>query len=144
MSSAVHIVNKNKDILILAEGPTQGLVDTTLRAEVKYPINIRQPRKRFILSLHYNGSNSFLFVNATKIYHFKAKKSEIEDYTLCLGNISKDFTINDMKQTELKGSVKFFSVDFNPIDTNNILDIHRYLMKGKQYKIMFGIIKKCL
>ena len=35
-----------------------------------------------------------------------------------------------------------FSVDFNPIDTNNILDIHRYLMKEAQYKIIFGIIKK--
>ena len=67
-----------------------------------------------------------LFVNATKIYQFKAKYSEIEDYKLCLGNISKDFTINDMKlKTRSKGSVKFFSVDFNPIDNSNILDIHR-------------------
>ena len=47
-----------------------------------------------------------------------------------------------MKKTGLKGSVKFFSVDFNPIDTNNILDILRYAMKGIKYKIMFGVIKK--
>ena len=62
-----------------------------------------------ILLIRYNGRNSFLFVNATKIYHFKAKDSEIKDYTLCLGNISKDLTIINMKKkTGLKGGVKFF------------------------------------
>ena len=57
------------------------------------------------------------------MYQFKAKDSETKGNTLCLGNISKDFTINKMKKTGLKGSVKFFSVDFNPIDTNDILDL---------------------
>ena len=66
-----------------------------------------------------------------KIYQFKAKDSEIKNYVLCLGNISKDFTINNMKKTRLKGIVKFFSVDYSPIDTNDILDIHIYLIKGK-------------
>ena len=116
-------------ILILGEGPTQGLDDTTLTAEAKYPMNFTQPGKRFVLSLHYNGSNSFLFVNATKVYQFKAKNSEIKDYALCLGNVSKGFTINNMKKTGLKGLVKWFSVDFNSIDNNNILDIHKYLME---------------
>ena len=73
MSSFVHIDNKGKDILTLAEGPTQGLDDTTLTAEAIYPIKFAQPNKRFILSPHYNGSNSFLYINATKIYQFKAK-----------------------------------------------------------------------
>ena len=78
--------------------------------EAKYPINITQSRKRFVLSLHYNGSNSFLFVNATKIYQFKARNSEIKDYALCLGNISKDFTINNMKKkkTGSEGIANFF------------------------------------
>ena len=116
-------------ILILGEGPTQGLDDTTLTAEAKYPMNFTQPGKRLVLSLHYNGSNSFLFVSVTKVYQFKAKNSEIKDYALCLGNVSKGFTINNMKKTGLKGLVKWFSVDFNPIDNNNILDIHKYLMK---------------
>ena len=50
--------------------------------------------------------------------------------------VSKDFTINNMKKkTELKGVLKFFSVDFNPIDTNNITDIHKYLMKKTKYKV---------
>ena len=49
--------------------------------------------------MHYNGSNSFLFVNATKVYQFKAKHPEIKDYALCIGNVSKDFTVNNMKKT---------------------------------------------
>ena len=105
MSSSVHIDHKSKDILILGEGPTQGLNDTTLTAEAIYPINFPQSRKRFVLSLPYNESNSFLFVNATKIYQFKAKYSEIKDDALCLGNISKDFTISNMKNSGLKGIV---------------------------------------
>ena len=68
MSSSVHIDNKNKDILILGEGPTQRLDDTKLTAEDIYLITFTQPNKRFALSLHYNRSNSFLFLNATKIY----------------------------------------------------------------------------
>ena len=121
MSSSVHVDNKNKDILIFGGGLTQGLHDTT---EAKYPINFTQPNKRFLLSLQYNESNRFLFVNAAKIYQFKAKKPEIKDYALCLANISKYFTINNMKKTGLIGVVKFFSLNFIPIDTNDILDIH--------------------
>ena len=132
MSSSVHIDNKNKDILILGEGPTEGLDDTTLTAEAKHPINFIQPRKTFVLSLHYNGSNSFLSVNATKMYQLKAKDSEIKDYTVCLGNIFKGFTINNMKKSRIKRNCNFFSVDFNPIDTNDISDIHKYLMKKKK------------
>ena len=44
--------------------------------------------------------NSFLFVNATKVYQFKAKELEIKDDALCLGNISKDFTINNLKKQD--------------------------------------------
>ena len=107
-SPSVHIDNKNQDILILCEGTTQGLDDTTLKAEAKYPIRSTQSGRRLVLSLHYNGSNSFLFVNATKIYQFKAKDSEVIPYPLCLGNISKDFTNGNMKKTGLKGRVQLF------------------------------------
>ena len=61
-------------------------------------MSFTQTSKRFVLILRYNGTNSFLLINATKLYQFKAKNSEIKDYTLCLGNISKDFTINTKKQ----------------------------------------------
>ena len=67
INPSVHIDKRNKYILILSEGETQGLDDTTLTAEVKYYITFTQSRKRFLLSLHSNKNNSFLFVNATKI-----------------------------------------------------------------------------
>ena len=107
-SSSVHIDSKGKYILILGEGLRQGLDDTTLIAEAKYSITFTQPGKRFVLSLHYNGSNSFLFVNATKVDQFKAKKSERKDYALCLGNVSKGFAIDNMKKTGLIGVGKYF------------------------------------
>ena len=75
MSSCVHIDNKDKNILVLGEGPTQGLNDTTLIAEAKYHNNYTQSGKRFVLSLHYNKNNSLLLVNETKMYKIKAKDS---------------------------------------------------------------------
>ena len=136
----MHIDNKGKDIIILGEGSTQRVDDTTLTAEAKYPINFTQSGKRFELSLHYNGNNRFLFVEATKTYQFNAKDSEIKDYALCLGNFSKIFKLMIWKKTQLNnGVVIFFSVDFIPIDANNILDIHKYLMKRTKYKIIFGL-----
>ena len=73
MCPSMHIDNKNKDILIIGERATQILDDTILTPEEKHPINFTQSGKRFVLSLQYNGSNSFLFVNDTKIYQFKAR-----------------------------------------------------------------------
>ena len=88
MGSSVHIDNKKKDILILGIGPTQGLDDTTLTVETQYSINFSKSNRKFCLSLHCNGSNSFLFVNAIKIYQFKGNDSEIKKHPMCLGNIS--------------------------------------------------------
>ena len=130
VGSSVPLDYEKKGILILGEA-TQGLDDATLTAEAKCPINFTQPNKRFVLSLHYNGINSILFINATKIYQFKAEDFVIKDYALYLGHTLNDFTINNMKKARLKEIAKFFSVDFNFIDTNNILDIYRYLLKGK-------------
>ena len=87
MSSSTKIDNKKKDILILDKGPTQGL-EHTLSAEKMYSINFTENNKNFSLSLHYNGANSYSFVNGTEIYKFKAKDSEIVAAPLCLANIS--------------------------------------------------------
>ena len=133
-SSSVLIDQKGKYILVLGIGPTQGLDDTTLTAEAQYSINFSRSNRKFCLSLHYNGSNSFLFVNATKIYQFKAKDSEIKKYPLCLGNISGDFSANNMSKTGLNGYVYDFSVDYRAFDTSNIIDIHKYLMKKHDIK----------
>ena len=101
MSSFVHIDNKGKDILILGKGLTQELDEATLTAEAIYPIDFTQPNKRCVWNLQYNGSNSFFFVNATKIYQSKAKNSEIKDYSLSLGNTSKDLQFITWKKENL-------------------------------------------
>ena len=79
----------------------KGLEDM-LTAEKIYLINFALPRKKFYLSLHYNGANSYLFVNSTEIFKFKAKYSEIVATPLCLGNISKDWSVANMKKKKKK------------------------------------------
>ena len=78
-----HINNKGKYILILGQVSTQGLDDSTLSAEAQFSFNFSRSNRKFCLSLHYNGSNSFLFANTTKIYQFKAKDSE-KKYIPCV------------------------------------------------------------
>ena len=85
--------------------------------------------KNFCLSLHYNGVNSYLFVNDTEIIKFKAKDSEIGATPLCLGNISKDWSVDDIKKTGLNGYVNDFSVDYDANAVDDKLDIPSYLMK---------------
>ena len=84
--------------------------------------------------MHYNGSNSFSFVNATTIYQFKTKNSEMKKHPLCLGNISGDFSANNMKKAGLNGCVFNFSVDYKAFDTSNIIHIHKYLIKTHNIK----------
>ena len=128
MSTSIHIDNKGKDILVLGGGPTQGL-ESTLNAEKMYSINFTVTKKKFCLSLHYNGGNSYLFVNGTEIIKFKAKDSEIVASALCLGNISKDWSTDNMKKTGLTGYAYDFSADYNAVTIDDIKDIHNYLMK---------------
>ena len=94
-----------------------------------YAINFTVTKKKFCLSLHYNGANSYLFVNGTEIYKFKAKDSEIVATPLCLGNISKDWSTDNMKKTWFNWYVYDFSVDYDATDNDDIKDIDKYLMK---------------
>ena len=89
MSFSGHTDNKKSDRLVLEKGPTEGL-EHTLTAEKLYSINFTMRKDKFCLSLLYNRANSYLFVNGTEIYKFKAKDSEIVAIPLCSGNISKD------------------------------------------------------
>ena len=97
MSSSIHVDNKKKYILVLGRGPSQGL-ESTLTAEKKYSINLTVTKKKFCLSLHHNGANSYLFVNGTEIIKFKGKNSKIVASPLCLGNISKNWSTDNMKK----------------------------------------------
>ena len=129
MSSSALVDNKEKDILVLGKGPTQGL-EHTLTAEKMYSINFTLTKKKFCLSLHYNQENSYLFVTGTEIYKFKAKDSGILVDPICLGNISKDWSVDDMKKNGFTGYVYDFSVDYDPTAVDNIKDIHKYLTKN--------------
>ena len=94
-----------------------------------YSINFTKENTKFCLSLHYNGANSYLFVNGTEIIKFKAKDSEIIPYSLCLENISKDWTNDNVKITGYNDYIYDFSTDCDVINKSDILDIHKYLMK---------------
>ena len=128
MSFSAHIDDKKKDILVLGKGSIQGL-EHTLTAEKMYSINFTVTKKKFRLSLHYNGANSYLSVNDTEIYKFKPKDSEIVASPLCLANISNDWQRDNMKETGFRGYVFDFSVDYDATDVNDIIDIHKCLMK---------------
>ena len=129
MSSSVHVDNKGKDILILGKDTTQGLGEHSLTAEKMYSVNLTDHRLKYCLCLHYNGANSYLFVNGTEIFNLKAKGSKIAATPLCLGNISKDWEVDNMKDTGLNGYVYDFTVDYDATAVDDIKDIHKYLMK---------------
>ena len=131
MSLSRKIDNRKKDVLILRKGPTQGLKHT-LSAGKMYSINFTEKTIKFCLSLHYNKENSYLFVNSTEIRKFKSKDSEILANSLYLGSISKDWSVDNMKKTELNGYAYDFSVDYDVIVVDDILNIHKYLMKKNE------------
>ena len=99
MSSSTKIDNRKKDILILSKGPTQ-VLEHTLSEEKMYSIDFTVTGKKFCLNLHYKGANSYLFVNGTEFIKFKAKDSETVATPLCLGNISKDWSVDEMKNMD--------------------------------------------
>ena len=92
------------------------------------------------MSLYYNGANSYLFVNGIEIYKFKAKDSETVASTLSLGNLSKDWAVDKMKRTGLNRLAYHFCADNNSIAVDNILHIHKYLMKKNVIWKMFRFI----
>ena len=100
MSSSVHANNRIKNILVLAIYFIQGFGNTNIYAVKLYSVNFTETNTKFCLSLHYNGENSYLFVNDTEIPKFKAKDSEIVVTPLCLGHISKDFSVDNMKRQD--------------------------------------------
>ena len=93
--------------------------------------------------MHYVGEKSYLFVNGTEIYKFKAKEYETKDgqTEICLGNISTDFSAKNIKKSRLYGNIRDFSVDFTPIALNDILDIHKYLMEKSNIKLCLDLLK---
>ena len=94
-----------------------------------YSPNFTADNNIFCLRQHYNGDNSYLFVNGKGVTKFKANNSELIKYRMCLGGLSKDYDRESRKNTGLYGDVYNFSVDYSAISNDEILDIHAYLMK---------------
>ena len=126
-----HTTNKIQNILVLGEAFVQKINDTTIYAGKMYSPHFSVENKTFCLSLHYNGDDSYLFVNGKQVIQFKAKDSEIKLRPLTLGSISTtpNLSQSDIEDSKLHGNVYDFSVDYSAITTDKILQIHGYLMK---------------
>ena len=122
--------HQRKNILILGQCPTQGIDDAILTAGKKYLINFTENSKKNCLSLLYNGGNSYYGV---KIIKLKANDSEIWT-PLCLGNVSKSFSVDTMNKAGLNGYVYDFNLDYDAIAVDDTLDIHKYFMKKHNIK----------
>ena len=128
-SSLVHKNNKQNNIFIVGDGFVQGINDTTLYAEKLYSQNFTAVNKKFVLSLHYNRDDSYLFVNGKQELKFKAKDDQIVKEILCLGNISDDWTAANGQKTGFGVKYMIFCVDYTSTNIGDIYNIHRYLMK---------------
>ena len=96
-NSLVHANNKANNIYVMGDLFVQGINDTTLYAEKVYSQNFTAVNKKFVLSLHYNGDDSYLFVNGKRELKFKAKDDQIVKF--CLGNISDNWTAANAQKT---------------------------------------------
>ena len=129
MSFSVHATNKANHIYLMGTGVTQGINDTTIYAEENFYRNFTDFGKKFILSLHYNGDNSYLFVNGRQELKFKAKTDRLVKEKLCIGNLSDQWTTNESEKTGVYGKIYDFVVDCEHIPgVKAIYDMHRYLI----------------
>ena len=88
--------------------------------------------------------SGYIFVNGVDIYKFKAKDYEINAASIGLGNVSKYFSIDNLKKSGLYGYVYDFSVDYDRVDVNYLLDIYKYFIKKYNTKQCLNLLKKCL
>ena len=128
-SSLLHSNNKANNIYVMGKGPVQGIDDTTLYAEKVYSQNFTQPNKKFVLSLHNNDDNSYLFVNGKQELKFECKTDQLVKEKLCIRNLSNNWSPIEAQKTGLYGNIYDFVVDYKAINgVNKVYDMHRYLM----------------
>ena len=127
MSFSVPATNRANNIYVMGDG--LGIHDTTLYVEKNFYRNFTDPGKNFVLSLHYNGNNSYLFVNGRQELKFKAKTDQLVKEKLCIGNLSDQWTTSESEKTGLYGNIYDFVVDYEAIiGVKAIYDMHRCLM----------------
>ena len=145
MSFSSHATNRANNIYVLGKDFVQGISTighTTIYAEKLYKTDFTEQGKKLVLSLHYNGDDSYLFVNGVQQLRFKTKNSKIQRNPLVLGNISTDFSTTNAEKAGLYGNVYDFAIDYVPINSvGTIYDIHRYLMAKMVLYKMFRLIK---
>ena len=108
---------------------TQGIHGTTLHAEKNFCRNFTDFGKKFVLSLHYNGNNSYLFVNGRQELKFKCKTDQLAKEKLSIGNLSDQWTTSESEKTGAYGKIFDFVVDYEQtVETTKIIDMHKYLM----------------
>ena len=135
MSFSAHANNRANNIYVMGDGLIQGINDTTIYAEKNYWRNFTDPGKKYIISLHYNGDDSYLFVNGRQELKFKAKTDQLVKEKLCIGNLSDQWTASESEKTGLYGNIYDFLVDYQAIvGVGPIYDIHRYLMTKHNIK----------
>ena len=129
MSFSKHANNKAINIYVMGKYYVQKTDDTTIYAEKMYYRNFTEPGKKFVLSLHYNGNDSYLFVNGWQELKFKAKTDQLVKEKLYLGNLSDQWTTSESEKNGLYGKIYDFVVDYEQIaETTKILDMHKYLI----------------
>ena len=129
MNFSVHATNRVNNIYVMGEALVQGINDTTIYAEKKFYRKFADPGKKFLLSLHYNGDDSYLFVNGRQELKFRAKIDQIINEKLCLGNLSSEWTTIESEKTGLYGDIYDFSVDYKSINSvKPSYGMHRYLI----------------
>ena len=129
MSFSAHTTNRANHIYLMGDGLTQGINDTTLYVEKNYRRNFMDPGKKFIISLHYNGDETYFFVNGRQELKFKAKTDQLVKEKLCIGSLSDQWTASKSEKTGLYGSIYDLLVDYEQIvGVKTIYDMHRYLI----------------
>ena len=130
MSFSSHSTNKTQNIYVSGKDFVQGMNNTTVYPEKIYKTNFKENSKKFVLSLHYNGDDPYLFVNETQELKFKSAINYKDRNLLSVGNISSDWSLTNSTKTGLYGNVYDFAVDYVPSSgVKTIYYIHRYLMK---------------
>ena len=143
MSFSIHRTNRANHIYVMGDGLTQGIHDTTLSVEKKYFRNSTEPNVKFVLSLHYNGDDSYLFVNSRQALKFKCKTDQLVKEKLCIGNLSDQWTASESEKTGLYGNIYDFVVDYEQIlGVKTIYDMHRYLMTKHNISLYVFIMSR--
>ena len=135
MNFSIHATNRANHICLMGDGLMQGINDTMIYAEKKYFRNFTEPTVKFVLSVHYNGNDSSLFVNGRQELKFKCKTDQLRKEKLCIGNLSDQSTASESEKTRLYGNIYDFVVDYEQIvGVKTIYNMHRYLMTKHNIK----------